>query len=46
MACLLYLVSILLRHGQDAYPYDTQVFCVLMAIEIPNYLRAWMLRRR
>lgn len=46
MASLLYLLTKFLRGAQDAFPYDTEVFCVLLALEGPGYLRAWLLSRR
>ena len=45
MACALYLIFVFAR-GIETFPYDTQLLCLLVALEGPGYLRAWLLARR
>ena len=45
MSSLLYLLLRFAR-SDDSFPYDTQVLCLLLAIEGPGYLNAlrlWVL---
>lgn len=44
MGSLLYLLMKLSR-GYDAFPYDSEVFCLLLAVEVPQYLRLWLYGR-
>jgi hypothetical protein len=45
MACALYILVKFLRGANDVFPYDTEVFCALLAIELPAYLNTWRLWR-